>query len=81
MLSLIPFSASSLFCPHHIYICPFYLFLLSLLPCPPPSGRKISQVLFTYSNFIELYQTANLYNISKLSKCFYVKVSILLHFA
>lgn len=29
MLSLISFSASSLFCPHHIYICPFYLFLLS----------------------------------------------------
>ncbi len=64
-------------------ICSFslYLFLLSLLLCPPPSGRKISQVLFTYSNFIELYQTANLYNISKLSKCFNVKVSILLHFA
>ena len=68
--------------PHRIlYALSLYLFLLSLLLCPPPRGRKTSQVLFTYSNFIELYQTANLYNISKLSKCFNVKVSILLHFA
>ena len=41
-------------CPHLNYICvlTFYLFLLSLLLCPPPRGRKISQALFTYSNFI-----------------------------
>ena len=41
-------------CPHLNYICvlTFYLFLLSLLLCPPPRGRWISQVLFTCSNFI-----------------------------
>ena len=37
MLSLISFSASSLFCPHHIYICPFYLF-----PIPPLSSAVSS---------------------------------------
>ncbi len=40
-------------CPHLIiYVLSFYLLLLSLLLCPPPRGRKISQALFTYSNFI-----------------------------
>ena len=82
MFSMFLFSASSLFV--HTLL---YMSSLSISPppslrlCLPPRGRKTSQVLFTYSNFIELYQTANLYNISKLSKCFNVKVSILLHFA
>lgn len=41
-------------CPYLIiiYVLAFYLLLLSLLLCPPPRGRKISQALFTYSNFI-----------------------------
>ena len=41
-------------CPHLIIYASLSLSPCSssLLLCPPPRGRRISQVLFTYSNFI-----------------------------
>ena len=82
MFSMFLLGASSLFV--HTLL---YMSSLSISPppslrlCLPPRGRRISLALSLFSILIESYQTANLNNISKLSKYFNVKVLILFHFA